>query len=104
MEYIKSELNGPILNLYYLKKTLVFNTTSHILKHIEKMISTTTGETIVLDLSPVDHIDSSAVGMLISVKYKLNKLNRSLVLKGLSDNVLRILQILDITNYLSVFK
>src|SRR5208337_3083008 len=104
MDYIKSELNGSILRLHYLKNTLVFNTTSHILKYIEKMISTTVGETIIIDLSAVDHIDSSAVGMLISIKYELSKLNRAFVLEGLTDNVRRILQILDITNYLCAFK
>jgi anti-anti-sigma factor len=100
MDYIKSELNGSVLRLHYLKDTLVFNTTSHILKYIEKIISTTSAETIILDLSVVDHIDSSAVGMFISVKYELSKLHRSFVLVGLTDNVRRILQILDITNYL----
>jgi anti-anti-sigma factor len=104
MEYIKSELNGSIIRLHYLKNTLLFNTTSHILNYIEKMISTTAGETIIIDLSVVDHIDSSAVGMLISIKYELSKLNRAFVLEGLTDNVRRILQILDITNYLCAFK
>jgi anti-anti-sigma factor len=100
LDYIRSELKNNVLRLEYLKEDLVFNTTSHILKYIEKLIHTTKAEKIILDISAVDHIDSSAVGMFISVKHEMNKLHRSFMLTGVNDNVRRVLQILDITGFL----
>jgi hypothetical protein len=40
--------------------------------------------------------------MFISVKNKLQKSGRTMVMEGLSENVLRILTFLDITNFLEL--
>ena len=101
MNYINSELTGTVFRLVYLKNTLAFNTTSYILKYIEKMIFSTKADTIILNISAVDHIDSSAVGMFITIKHAMNKINKTFILEGLTDNVRRVLQILDINNYLT---
>ncbi|OHD69609.1 MAG: hypothetical protein A2W19_00970 [Spirochaetes bacterium RBG_16_49_21] len=102
MDYIRSEFDGKILFLEYLQESLGFNTTSYILNYIEKLISSTKAGTVILDISNVQHIDSSAVGMFISVKHGMKKQNRSFLIQGLTDTVQRTLQILDVNNYLNV--
>jgi anti-anti-sigma factor len=102
MDYIKPEISDKELRLLFLKNELVFNTSSFILEFIEKMIQSSKAERIVLNLESVEHIDSSAVGMFISIKNKLQKSGRTMAMEGLSENVLRILTFLDITNFLEL--
>jgi len=102
MDYIKPEISDNELRLLFLKSELVFNTSSFILEFIEKMIQSSKAERVVFNLEEVEHIDSSAVGMFISVKNKLQKSGRTMVMEGLSENVLRILSFLDITNFLEL--
>jgi anti-anti-sigma factor len=101
MDYIKSQFDGKTLRLEYLQDVLGFTTTSYILNHIQKLISTTNAGAVVLDIGNVQHIDSSAVGMFISVKHEMMKHNRSFLLQGLTENVRRILHILDVDQFLN---
>lgn len=102
MDYITSETSGDELRLEFVKDDLVFNTTSFILEYIEKIINATPAVRVVLDLTNVTHIDSSAVGMFISIKNIMLKRGQSLMLVGLNDNVTRILHFLDIANFLEL--
>lgn len=102
MDYIQPEISDKELRLHFLKRDLVFNTSSFILEFIEKIIQSSKAELVVLDLGSVDHIDSSAVGMFILIKNKLQKSGRTMAMEGLSENVLRILTFLDITDFLEL--
>ncbi len=90
------------MHLQFLTEELVFNTTSFILEFIEKMVHSTRAERIVLDLSMVYKIDSSAAGMFISLKNDMKKSDKRLILRGLTDSVRRILHFLDVTDFLDL--
>lgn len=102
MDYIRPEISDTELRLHFLKNELVFNTSSFILEFIEKIIQSSKAQKVVLDLEGVEHIDSSAVGMFISIKNRLMKDGRTMVIEGLSDNVRRVLTFLDIANFLDL--
>jgi anti-anti-sigma factor len=102
MDYIQPEISDKELRLHFLKEELVFNTSSFILEFIEKIIHSTKAERIVLDMECVKNIDSSAVGMFISIKTGLRKNGKKMAIEGLNENVLRILKYLDITNFLEL--
>jgi anti-anti-sigma factor len=102
MDYIKPEISGNELHLHFLTGELVFTTTSFILEFIEKMSQSSMADRIVLDLSRVTQIDSSAAGMFISLKNDMKKSGKRLVLKGLTDSVRRILHFLDVTDFLDL--
>ncbi|HOT46834.1 MAG TPA: STAS domain-containing protein [Spirochaetota bacterium] len=102
MDYIKPEISGNEMRLRFLTGELVFTTTSFILEFIEKMLQSTRADRIVLDLSSVVQIDSSAAGMFIALKNKMKKSNKTLVIKGLSDGVRRILHYLDVEDFLEL--
>mgnify|MGYP001767057490 CR=1 FL=1 len=102
MDYIQPEISDGELRLHFLKKDLVFNTSSFILEFIEKIIQSSKAEMVVLDLGCVEHIDSSAVGMFISIKNKLKKSGRTMSMVGLTENVLRVLRFLDIADFLEL--
>jgi anti-anti-sigma factor len=102
MDYLQPEISESELRLNFLKRDLVFNTSSFILEFVEKLIQSTRADRVVFDLSLVDHIDSSAVGMFISIKNKLLKSGRTMDMVGLSENVLRVLTFLDITDFLEL--
>ncbi|MBN1495957.1 MAG: STAS domain-containing protein [Spirochaetes bacterium] len=102
MDYIKLEKSGDDLRLIFLKTELVFSSTSFILEFLEKTIYSAGGGKVVLDLSNVNHIDSSAVGMFISLKNGMQKAGRDLYIDGVCENVLRILNFLDITGFLNL--
>lgn len=103
MDYIKLEKTGDDLRLIFLKNDLVFNTTSFILEFLEKTIHSSGARRVILDLSNVNHIDSSAVGMFISLKNGMQKTGKDLYLDGVCENVLRILTFLDITGFLNLY-
>jgi anti-anti-sigma factor len=102
MDYIKPLISGNQLRLEFLKSELVFNTTSFLLEFIEKLVHSSNASEVILDLGSVNHIDSSAVGMFISLKNELRKSGKKMALAGLTDNVLRILTFLDITGFLEL--
>jgi anti-anti-sigma factor len=102
MDYIQPDISDKELRLHFLKRDLVFNTSSFILEFVEKLIQSSKAERVVFDLGIVDHIDSSAVGMFISIKNKLQKTGRTMAMEGLSENVLRVLTFLDITDFLEL--
>lgn len=102
MDYIKLETSENDLRLIFLKSELVFNTTSFILEFVEKTISSSNTARVILDLSNVNHIDSSAVGMFISLKNGMKKSGQELYLAGVKENVLRILNFLDIADFLNL--
>jgi anti-anti-sigma factor len=102
MDYIQPEISDRELRLQFLKRELVFNTSSFLLEFIEKLIQSSKAENVVLDLTAVDHIDSSAVGMFILVKNSLQKSGKTMSMMGLSENVRRILTFLDIAEFLEL--
>ena len=102
MDYIQPEISDRELRLRFLKRDLVFNTSSFILEFIEKLILSSRADKVVFDLSAVDHIDSAAVGMFILVKNKLQKNGKKMSMVGLSENVLRILTFLEIAKFLEL--
>lgn len=101
LDYIRHDFKNNELLLEYLQEDLVFNNTSFILDSIEKMIHTTTAERIILNISQVNRIDSSAVGMFISLKNDISKLDKTFILTGASDGVQRVLQFLGISDFIS---
>jgi anti-anti-sigma factor len=102
MDYIQTEISDRELRLQFLKRELVFNTSSFLLEFIEKLIQSSKAENVVFDLTAVDHIDSSAVGMFILVKNRLQKSGKRMSMMGLSENVRRILTFLEIAEFLEL--
>ncbi len=102
MDYIKPEICGNEMHLRFLTGELVFTTTSFILEFIEKMLQSSRAERIVLDLSSVIQIDSSAAGMFIALKNNMKKSNKTLIIKGLTEGVRRILYYLDVVDFLEL--
>ena len=90
------------MHLRFLTGELVFTTTSFILEFIEKMLQSSRAERIVLDLSSVIQIDSSAAGMFIALKNNMKKSNKTLIIKGLTEGVRRILYYLDVVDFLEL--
>ena len=102
MDYIRLETSNNELRVIFLKGELVFNTTSFILEYIQKAIQISKAERVILDISNVNHIDSTAVGMFISLKNEMQKAGKTLLLTGSTENVLRIFHLLDIDEFLEV--
>lgn len=102
MDYIRLETSNNELRVLFLKGELVFNTTSFILEYIQKAIQISKDERVILDISNVNHIDSTAVGMFISLKNEMQKAGKTLLLTGSTENVLRIFHLLDIDEFLEV--
>lgn len=101
MDFINTNDEGNELRLQFLKDDLVFSNTSFILEYIEKLVSGSGADRIVLDLGAVTHIDSSAVGMLITLKQGIGKMGKSMRLAGLTDNVRRIFKFLEISDFIN---
>mgnify|MGYP003812222997 CR=1 FL=1 len=102
MDYVKHEISGTELRLRFLTDELVFNTTSFILEFIEKTLQSSKADRIILDLDSVIQIDSSAAGMFISLKNSMKKSGKTLVFRGLSDGVRRILRYLEVDRFLEL--
>jgi anti-anti-sigma factor len=102
MDYIRLEPSNNELRVIFLKGELVFNTTSFILEYIQKAIQISKADRVILDISNVNHIDSTAVGMFISLKNEMQKAGKTLLLTGSTENVLRIFHLLDIDEFLEV--
>jgi anti-anti-sigma factor len=102
MDYIRLETSNNELRVIFLKGELVFNTTSFILEYIQKAIQISKADRVILDISNVNHIDSTAVGMFISLKNEMQKAGKTLLLTGSTENVLRIFHLLDIDEFLEV--
>jgi anti-anti-sigma factor len=102
MDYIRLETSYNVLRGIFLKGELVFNTTSFILEYIQKAIQISKADRVILDISNVNHIDSTAVGMFISLKNEMQKAGKTLLLTGSTENVLRIFHLLDIDEFLEV--
>lgn len=56
---------------------------------------------VVVDFSGVDYLDSSALGMLLMLRDKLGGVNKDVALTGVKGNVK---QVLDIANFGKLFK
>ena len=102
MDYIRVDASNNELRVIFLKGELVFHTTSFILEYIQKAIQISKAERVILDISNVNHIDSTAVGMFISLKNEMQKAGKTLLLTGSTENVLRIFHLLDIDEFLEV--
>lgn len=82
-------------------KALVFSVTSGILQNIERKLYALRPEELIIDLSNVLIIDSSAVGMLISLKQIMKKNGTSISLVGTNENVQKILNYLNVMVFLT---
>lgn len=102
MDYIKTDISGNELLLRFVKDELVFTTTSFIHEFIEKTIQSSRAQLVILDCATITHIDSSAAGMFISLKNEMQKMGKRLLIRGLNDNVLRILHFLDVIAFLEL--
>lgn len=90
------------MHLQFLTGELMFTTTSFILEFIEKFLQSNRVDRIILDLEQVNQIDSSAAGMFIALKDSLKKSGRKLVIRGLTEGVRRILNYLDVAEFLEL--
>lgn len=57
--------------------------------------------TVVVDFSGVDYLDSSALGMLLMLRDKLGGVNKAVILTGVKGSVK---QVLDIANFGKLFQ
>ena len=66
----------------------------------EKILETGAVREIIIDFSEVDYLDSSALGMLLLLREKVDGAGKSIVLTGLKGTVK---QVLDIANFGKLF-
>jgi anti-anti-sigma factor len=78
-----------------------FNTHRDFRAAYEPLISDETCRTITLDLSRVDYLDSSALGMLLMLRDKMGGCGKDVVLTGVMGNVK---QVLEIANFSKLFR
>lgn len=67
---------------------------------VEKAMQETTGNSLLIDLGRVDYLDSSALGMLLMLRDKVNAANKTVSLVNCRGNVR---QVLDIANFGKLF-
>ncbi|UCV04525.1 STAS domain-containing protein [Dechloromonas denitrificans] len=77
-----------------------FNTHREFRGAYEPLVGDPTIRTVVVDLSGVDYLDSSALGMLLMLRDKLGGANKEVALAGVRGNVK---QVLDIANFSKLF-
>lgn len=99
-DYIKCLLNEGALRIVFIKEDMVFNVSSAILDHIMRIIQNETMTDLILDISNVNHIDSSAVGLFITLKHEMKKRGLGFRLEGVNENVQRIFRLLDVMKYI----
>lgn len=87
------------LRFVVLDSSIVFNNAPSLLKSIEHALSSYPSSSIIIDISGVEVIDSSAIGMFISVKGLAERQKRSFALAGVSDTICRILAFLEVDDY-----
>jgi HptB-dependent secretion and biofilm anti anti-sigma factor len=77
-----------------------FNTHREFRGAYEPLICDAAIHTVIVDLSSVDYLDSSALGMLLMLRDKLGGANKEIALMGVRGNVK---QVLDIANFGKLF-
>ena len=69
---------------------------------LNQLIDTTTSENIVVDLSEIDVIDVTGLGMLAAAHRRLERSGRSLILRGCADHVRRVLAVTGLARVMNV--
>lgn len=67
----------------------------------DPLIADAVVQSVTVDFSSVDYLDSSALGMLLMLRDKLGGVNKEVVLAGVQGNVK---QVLDIANFGKLFQ
>lgn len=78
-----------------------FNTHREFRSAYESLVGDAAVRSVVVDLSGVDYLDSSALGMLLMLRDKLGGANKEVMLSGVRGNVK---QVLDIANFGKLFQ
>ena len=78
-----------------------FNTHREFRGSYEPLIADSAVDAVMVDLSGVDYLDSSALGMLLMLRDKLGGANKEVALAGVRGNVK---QVLDIANFGKLFQ
>lgn len=78
-----------------------FNTHRDFRNAYEPLLTNASINTVCVDFSEVSYLDSSALGMLLMLREKLQSANKSVVLIGVKGNVK---QVLDIANFSKLFQ
>lgn len=77
-----------------------FNTHREFRAAYEPLVGDAAVRSVVVDLSGVDYLDSSALGMLLMLRDKLGGASKDVTLSGVRGNVK---QVLDIANFGKLF-
>lgn len=77
-----------------------FNTHREFRGAYEPLVCDAAIHAVIVDLSSVDYLDSSALGMLLMLRDKLGGANKEVALTGVRGNVK---QVLDIANFGKLF-
>ncbi|MFC1669607.1 STAS domain-containing protein [Spirochaetota bacterium] len=93
--------SDSILNLKYLNNDLDLYVSPNILNGIKRFIETSEVEKVIFDMTNVLYIDSSAIGMFISLKSILEKSKSKFTLVNLTKNVHKILSHVDLIAFLT---
>lgn len=78
-----------------------FNTHREFRAAYEPLVGDASVRSVTVDLSDVDYLDSSALGMLLMLRDKLGGANKDVSLAGVRGNVK---QVLDIANFGKLFQ
>ncbi len=78
-----------------------FNTHREFRSAYEPLITDAAVNTVLVDFSGVDYLDSSALGMLLMLRDKMGGANKEVALGGVKGNVK---QVLDIANFGKLFQ
>jgi anti-sigma B factor antagonist len=69
---------------------------------LNRLIDTTSSDTVIVDLSGVDVIDVTGLGMLAAAHRRLEQSGRRLVLRGCADHVRRVLAVTRLSRVMHV--
>ena len=83
---------------------LIFIQSSTILDGIKHKIAELEFPNLILDMNRVQILDSSGIGLLLSIKRLIEAHKKTLVLVNDDQNVLRLLRNAELENYFPVFK
>ncbi len=97
---MKIEQKGKYLVIHLDEKKIGVNNVANIKKSIMEAIETA-GDSIVLDFSNVDYVDSSGLGLLLSLQKKVG--SKDLRLAGMNSSIVSLLKLTKLDTVFKIF-
>lgn len=89
--------------IIYLHGHVDIYVTAHIEKECSKLITSKSGSNFIINMSDVDYVSSSGLGVFISIMGLLKKNYRELAFCNMDDDVRKIFEIVKLTEVFNIF-